>query len=171
MAISFCARPRDEGESVLCRENPRTGTAEEIEHLPPEVAAIPAIQKQCLANASKTMKLPDRVAHEYQIAGGRVSLSIAAKLPENLDGVGLFKPDAQYTGIGRVSTGLGCPHAETAPDFLGLRLAFLTSDGNRVDFVAINDPAAPTDTHTEFMKLLAGTAAGAGSATVVSDAR
>ena len=105
------------------------------------------------------MKVADRVAHEYQIAGGRVSLTVGMQLPDPLEGVGLFRPGAEYIGIGRVSTGLGCPHRETVPDFLGLRLAFLTDQDQRVDFIAINDPAAPTDTHIEFMALLAATAA------------
>jgi len=116
------------------------------------------------------MKFADRVAHQYQIAGGKVSLRIGTELPENLDGVGLFRSGLEYTGIGRISTGLGCPHAETTPDFLGLRLAFLAPDGVRVDFLAINDPAAPTDTHGEFMRLLAGTAEAAGSEIVASEA-
>ncbi len=145
-------------------------TPEDIDRIAAEVAAIPAIQRTCLTNSSKTMKFADRVAHQYQIAGGKVSLRICSELAENLDGVGLFKSGLGYTGIGRISTGLGCPHAETAPDFLGLRLAFRTPDGARVDFVAINDPAAPTDTEGEFMKLLAGTAEAAGSAVVASEA-
>jgi len=145
-------------------------TPEEIDRIAAEVAAIPEIQQRCLANSSKNMKVADRVAHQYQIAGGKVSLRICAELPENLDGVGLFKSGAEYAGIGRISTGLGCPHSETSPDFLGLRLAFLTPDGARVDFIAINDPAAPTDTPGEFMKLLAGTAEAAGSAIVASEA-
>jgi hypothetical protein len=145
-------------------------TPEDIDRIAAEVAAIPAIQQRCLANSSKNMKFADRVAHQYQIAGGKVSLRIGTELPENLDGVGLFRSGLEYTGIGRISTGLGCPHAETAPDFLGLRLAFLAPDGARVDFVAINDPAAPTDTHGEFMRLLAGTAEAAGSGIVASEA-
>jgi hypothetical protein len=39
-----------------------------------------------------------------------------------------------------------------------------------VDFIGINDPAAPTDTHLEFMALLAATAEGAGRGLVVSEA-
>jgi hypothetical protein len=75
-----------------------------------------------------------------------------------------------HIGIGRVSTGLGCPHAETAPDFLGLRLAFLTKAGRRTDFIAINDPTSPTDTHAQFVHLLAATAAGAGGGVLRSGA-
>lgn len=143
---------------------------EDIHRISADVAAIPRVQQQLLERASLSLKVADRVAHQYQIAGGRVSLRISSKLPSHLDGVGLFKPNTAYTGIGRVSTGLGCPHSETAPDFLGLRLAFLTDDGQRVDFIGINHPAAPTDTHLEFMALLAATAEAAGRGLVASEA-
>jgi hypothetical protein len=76
--------------------------------------------------------------------------------------VGIFVPGSTHVGIGRVSTGLGCPHLETDPDFLGLMLAFRTAAGRRVDVLAINDPAAPTDDHVGFMHLLAATADAAG---------
>jgi hypothetical protein len=144
-------------------------TSEDIERVAADVAGIPAIQRRCLANSSANMKFADRVAHQYQIAGGKVSLRICSELPANLDGVGLFISGLECTGIGRISTGLGCPHAETIPDFLGLRLAFRAPNGARVDFIAINDPAAPTDTHVEFMSLLAGTADAAGRAIVASE--
>jgi hypothetical protein len=90
-------------------------------------------------------------------------LEVGAVLPVELDGVGLFVPGARAVGIGRISTGLGCPHLETDPDFLGLMLAFQTANRERVDFLAINDPGAPTDTAEEFMALLAATAASAGA--------
>ena len=61
-----------------------------------------------------------------------------------------------------MSTGLGCPHAETDPDFLGLMVAFRTGDGRRVDFVTINHGGAPTDTPEEFIALLKATADAAG---------
>ena len=141
-------------------------TSEDLQRIAADVAAIPQLQKQLLARASAGMRSADRVAHEYQIAGGRVALQIAAQLPDSLDGVGLFKAGAGYTGIGRVSTGMGCPHRETAPDFLGLRLAFMTAEGQRVDFIGINDPTAPTDTHGDFMTLLAGTVAAAGRGSI-----
>jgi len=145
-------------------------TPEDIGRITAEVAAIPEVQQRLLERASLNMKVADRVAHQYQIAGGKVFLSISTALPDYLDGVGLLKPGAEYTGIGRVSTGLGCPHRETDPDFLGLRLAFLTDNGNRVDFIGINDPTAPTDNHTEFMALLAGTAEAAGQGVVARGA-
>jgi hypothetical protein len=81
----------------------------------------------------------ERVAHQYQIAGGKVSLRIATELAPYLDGVGRFKPGAEYAGVGRVSTGLGCPHPETSSDFLGLRLAFVTDEGHRVDFIPLHN--------------------------------
>lgn len=145
-------------------------TPEDLDRITADVAALPRLQQELLERASLELKVADRVAHQYQIAGGKVSLRISSELPRELDGVGLFKPDAGYTGIGRVSTGLGCPHSETSPDFLGLRLAFLTAEGQRVDFIGINHPAAPTDTHLEFMALLAATAKGAGQGLIASEA-
>ena len=61
-----------------------------------------------------------------------------------------------------MSTGLGCPHAETDPDFLGLMVAFQARSGRRIDFVTINDPTSPTDTPEEFVALLQATADAAG---------
>jgi hypothetical protein len=146
---------------------PLRPTPQDLGRIAQEVAAITDLQ-QGLLERDAALKLPDRVAHQYQIAGGKVILTIASELPANLTGVGLFEPATEHIGIARVSTGLGCPHAETAPDFLGLRLAFQTKAGARVDFVAINDPASPTDTHAQFMKLLAATVAGAGKGVLAS---
>lgn len=134
----------------------------DLDRIADDVAAIPAIQDKLLAN-HPDLSTPDRVAHQYQIAGGRVDLTIAENPPENLSGVGLFEPGSNHIGIGRVSTGLGCPHLETDPDFLGLSLAFQSDQGARVDFLSINHPAAPTDTHQQFVKLLEATAEGAGA--------
>jgi hypothetical protein len=134
----------------------------DLERIGRDVAPIPAIQAKLVANHPH-LQVPDRVAHQYQIAGGRVHLRIAERLPDHLAGVGLFEPGAQYTGVGRISTGLGCPHIETDPDFLGLMVAFHTRDGARVDFLSINDPASPTDTHPQFVKLLDATADAAGA--------
>ena len=127
-----------------------------------DVAPISAIQDKLIANHPRLM-VRDRVAHQYQVAGGKALLRIEQSLPANFGGVGLFEPGAQYTGIGRISTGLGCPHLETDPDFLGLMVAFHTSGGQRVDFIALNDPASPTDTHPQFIKLLDATADAAGA--------
>ena len=137
-------------------------TSEDLERIRRDVSAVSDIQARLLAHDQNHLKVPDRVAHQYQIAGSKVLLRIASELPENLAGVGLFQPDSEHVGIGRVSTGLGCPHVETRPDFLGLRLAFQTRNAERVDFIAINDPGAPTDTHVEFIRLLEATAEGAG---------
>lgn len=127
-----------------------------------EVAAIPDIQER-LRDQHPELTTADRVAHQYQIAGGRVELAIHETVPPPLEGVGLFLPGAKHIGIGRVSTGLGCPHLETDPDFLGLMLAFRTETGRRVDFLGLNDPTAPTDDHAAFMHLLAATADSAGT--------
>jgi len=127
-----------------------------------DVSEIPAIQKKTLAE-NKDLRCPDRVAHQYQIAGGKVMFRVADELPVPLQGVGLFQPGAEYIGIGRVSTGLGTPHIETNPDFLGVRLSFQTNGGQRVDFLGINDPTAPTDNHRDFMSVLHATGESAGA--------
>ena len=127
-----------------------------------DVSEIPAIQQKTLAE-NKDLRCPDRVAHQYQIAGGKVMFRVADELPVPLQGVGLFQPGAEYIGIGRVSTGLGTPHIETNPDFLGVRLSFQTSSGQRVDFLGINDPTAPTDNHRDFMSVLQATGESAGA--------
>jgi hypothetical protein len=137
-------------------------SATDLARIGADVAPISGIQKKLVTNAPR-LKVPDRVAHQYQVAGGKVLLRIEQTLPANFAGVGLFEPGAQYTGIGRMSTGLGCPHLETDPDFLGLMVAFHTSGGARVDFITINDPTSPTDIHPQFIKLLDATADAAGA--------
>jgi hypothetical protein len=127
-----------------------------------DVADMPGIQKKLL-DGHRDLHLPDRVAHQYQIAGGKVLLKIAQDLPAQIKGIGLFDPEAEYVGIGRISTGLGTPHIETNPDFLGAMGAFQTKDRCRVDFIAINDPTAPTDNHHDFMDVLRATAESAGA--------
>jgi hypothetical protein len=52
---------------------------------------------------------------------------------------------------------------ETNPDFLGIMVAFQAPDCQRVDFLGINHPAAPTDDHLEFMSVLYATAESAGA--------
>jgi hypothetical protein len=123
---------------------------------------IPGIQRTLIAN-DPDLQQPDRAAHQQQIAGGRVVLRVAATLPPELQGLGLFDPASQHLGLGRISTGLGCPHIETNPDFLGLMVAFQAPGGRRVDFVTINDPTAPTNTPADFIGLLQATADAAGT--------
>src|SRR6516164_2318258 len=125
-------------------------TMEQLADLSAAVAPISDIQQQLRANDAEHLTVKDRVAHQYQVAGGKVLLRIESQLPENLQGVGLFHADREFTGIGQISTGLGCPHNENLPYFLGIRLAFRTAAGRRVDFLGINHPASPTDTHMEF---------------------
>ena len=122
---------------------------------------IPEIQQTLIRNSDQ-LTAPDRGAHQQQLAGGRVVLQVERVLPPELHGLGVFAPASApaggFTGIGRISTGLGCPHAKTAPDFLGLMLAFMSPAGKRIDFVTINDPTAPTNTPGEFIALLKATA-------------
>ncbi len=130
-----------------------------LEQLAEQVADI---QRTLVANHPQ-LQSPDRGAHQQQLAGGKVSLTVDAQLPKELVGLGIFQAGSgPHVGIGRISTGLGCPHAETDPDFLGLMVAFRTGDGRRVDFVTINHGGAPTDTPEEFIALLKATADAAG---------
>jgi hypothetical protein len=126
------------------------------------VKDIPDVQKTFVEN-DKHLVRTDRGAHQQQIAGSKVTLRVGSDLPAELSGLGLFEPGNVWNGIGRLSTGLGCPHAETDPDFLGLMVAFRAAAGRRVDFITINSPAAPTDTAGEFMALLKATADAAGT--------
>jgi hypothetical protein len=153
-------------EAVTGGWTPFRPSQPELDKIKADVSAMPEIQAE-LVNNAPGLKVRDRVAHQYQIAGGRIALKVAAQLPPPLDGIGLFRPNAEHIGIGRMSTGLGCPHLETDPDFLGVRFAFLTPDGARVDFLGINDPTAPTDDHPRFMSLLGATADAAGSKAVI----
>jgi hypothetical protein len=149
-------------------------TAEAVRALEEQVKEIPEIQRILVENDER-LKRPDRAAHQQQIAGGRVLLKVAERLPGELDGLGIFQPltaeeldshrllGGDHVGVGRISTGMGCPHLESDPDFLGLMLAFSTPDGRRVDFIGINDPTAPTDTVEDFMALLKATADAAGT--------
>lgn len=126
-----------------------------LEQLAEQVADV---QRTFVTN-HPDLQAPDRGAHQQQLAGGRVLLTVDAQLPRELDGLGIFqRGSGPRVGIGRISTGLGCPHAETDPDFLGLMAAFRTGDSRRVDFITINHGGAPTDTPSEFVELLKATA-------------
>ncbi len=149
-------------------------TAEARRVLEERMKEIAEIQKTLVKN-DEQLKMADRAAHQQQIAGGRVLLKVAERVPKELEGLGLFQtfagqdlsghrtPGWDYVGVGRISTGLGCPHRETDPDFLGLMLAFTVPDGRRIDFIGINDPTAPTDTVEDFIALLKATADAAGT--------
>ena len=136
-------------------------TTDNLKTIAQDVAEIPTIQ-QTTNTRDPHLCFPDRVAHQYQVAGGRVLFQVENNLPACLQGIGLFQPGAEYTGIGRISTGLGVPHLETNPDFLGIMTAFLTPGGQRVDFLGINDPTSPADNHRDFMSVLHATGESAG---------
>jgi hypothetical protein len=137
-------------------------TAEQRQALEQLAEQVANVQRTLVANHPH-LQSPDRGAHQQQLAGGKVLFEVDAQLPKELDGLGIFQRGAgPRVGIGRISTGLGCPHAETDPDFLGLMVAFQTGDGRRVDFVTINHGGAPTDTPEEFIALLKATADAAG---------
>jgi hypothetical protein len=132
-------------------------TPEQKRELEEIAAGIPDVQQTLVRNHPQ-LTMPDRGAHQQQLAASKVTLTVAGSLPGELQGLGVFQPSSSHVGIGRMSTGLGCPHAETDPDFLGLMVAFRTSRGRRIDFVTINDPTSPTDTPEEFLALLKATA-------------
>ena len=139
--------------------SPTTDERRALEQLAEQVADV---QRTLVANHPH-LQSPDRGAHQQQLAGGKVLLTVDPSLPKELDGLGIFeRGSGPRVGIGRISTGLGCPHAETDPDFLGLMAAFRTGDGRRVDFITINHGGAPTDTPGEFIALLKATADSAG---------
>ena len=73
----------------------------DLDRIGRDVAPISAIQDKLVQNHPQ-LTVRDRVAHQYQVAGGKVLLRVAARLPANLAGIGLFEPNAQYTGIGRI---------------------------------------------------------------------
>jgi len=140
-------------------------TPDERKALEEIARGIPGVQQTLVANHAQLTR-PDRGAHQQQLAASAVRFEAAGQLPKELDGLGIFQQGAagHRLGIGRISTGLGCPHAETEPDFLGLMVAFTTAAGRRIDFITINDPTSPTDTPEEFLALLQATADAAGTA-------
>lgn len=141
-------------------------TVEETRALEALISEITRVQDKLVDNHPQLTR-PDRGAHQQQLAGGKVFLTLERSLPPALDGLGIFShdgtPGPHFVGIGRMSTGLGCPHAETDPDFLGLMVAFQAKSGRRIDFITINDPTSPTDTPEEFVALLQATADAAGA--------
>jgi hypothetical protein len=138
------------------RYNPTPDERRVLEALAEEIAGV---QHTLVANHPRLTQ-PDRGAHQPQLGAGKVLLHVDGNLPPELNGLGIFTPTGTtpLIGIGRLSNGLGCPHAETEADFLGLMVAFRASDGRRVDFITINDAGAPTDTPREFVALLKATA-------------
>ncbi len=142
-------------------------TPEERRALEQIAAEVPAVQ-QTFVERHPGMTAADRGAHQQQLAASKVLLTIGERLPAELEGLGVFDGGTSpQVGIGRISTGLGCPHAETDPDFLGLMVAFRARGGRRIDFVTINDGGSPTDTPEEFLALLKATADAAGNPTLL----
>jgi hypothetical protein len=71
---------------------------EQLGYLRAAVAPISNIQQQLRANDAAPLAVNDRIAHQYQIAGGEVLFRIEAQLPKSLLGVGLFQADREFTG-------------------------------------------------------------------------
>ena len=59
---------------------PLCPTPQDLGRIAQEVAAISDLQHGLLERDA-ALKLPDRVAHQYQIAGGKVILTIASDYP------------------------------------------------------------------------------------------
>jgi hypothetical protein len=137
-------------------------TPEQRRELEKIAAGIPGVQQKLVSNHPQ-LTMADRGAHQQQLAASKVILVVADSLPAALDGLSVFQHGTSQIGIGRMSTGMGCPHAETDADFLGLMVAFRAPSGRRIDFVTINDPTSPTDTPEEFLALLEATADAAGA--------
>lgn len=153
---------KDEGtEQPLLRPS-----ADDLRRINADVAEVSEMQRQ-LRDRHPDLKCLDRVAHQYQIAGSKVLLRVATELPEGFSGIGLFVPGAEHIGVGRLSTSLGTPHIETDPDFLGLRVSFLTTAGQPVDFLAVNSPALPVDDRQDGVHFLRGTVDGAGASPII----
>jgi hypothetical protein len=81
-------------ESQWCPFRPN---AADLERIAKDVAEIPDIQRKFLAN-NADLKFPDRVTHQFQIAGSRVLFQVANDPLEPLLHVGLFEPGAQDHG-------------------------------------------------------------------------
>src|SRR5215218_9072962 len=96
--------------------NPTPDQRRALEEL---AAKIPEVQRTLVQNHDQ-LTLPDRGAHQQQLAGSRVQFTVADELPRELSGLGIFHAGqpigSPRMGIGRISTGLGCPHAETDAD-------------------------------------------------------
>src|SRR6187401_855217 len=67
-------------------------TAEERRALEALIAAIPQIQDKLVVN-HRQLTRPDRGAHQQQIAGGKVLLTLEPSLPPALSGLGVFQHD------------------------------------------------------------------------------
>ena len=104
---------------------PQNSDQQERRVLDELASQIPDVQRR-LVDRHPQLTMPDRGAHQQQLAGSKVTLDVARQLPPELAGLGIFAAGSTHTGIGRISTGLGCPHAETDADFLGLMVAFRT---------------------------------------------
>src|SRR5262245_49431364 len=140
--------------------------AEDLHRIDAEVAEVSDIQHR-IRERHPDLKYLDRAAHQYQIAGAKMVLRVASQLPEGFAGVGLFVPDTEHVGVGRISTSMNTPHVETIPDFLGLRASFVTATGRQVDFIAVSSPMLPFDNRQDVMRFLRATADSAGPSPIV----
>jgi|SRR5690349_23649141 len=83
-------------------------TPEDIERISADVAALPGVQQELLEHASLSLKVADRVAHQYQIAGDRANsivlpeteFGLARKIAYGMsqEGRGVL-PEAEYMEV------------------------------------------------------------------------
>jgi hypothetical protein len=101
----------------------------DLEAIGNDVADIPDIQRKILAN-NPDLKFPDRVAHQYQIAGGRLFFKLRT-IRLDLCAVSGFFSLARSTGA----------WAESPPDWAGRMWETLASGAQQNDS-GMNDNAA-----------------------------
>ena len=123
-------------------------TPEQQRELEDIAAAIPGVQKTFVVNHPQR-EAPDRGAHQQQIAGvegdadrGRHAAACTGQ-PRRLSSTPIRSAAGRHR---QDSTGLGCPHAETDADFLGLMVAFRTRGRtpHRPDHHRRSDDRRPT---------------------------
>ena len=83
-------------------------TPEERQLLEQLAEQVADVQRTLVANHPH-LTSPDRGAHQQQLAGGKVLLTVDAQLPKELDGLGIFQ-----RGSGHASASDACPPALVA---------------------------------------------------------
>ena len=72
--------------------------------------------QQTLVKNHPQLTVPDRGAHQQQIAASKVLLKVADRLPAALDGLGIFERGSSHVSIGpRPTRCASCPPAPRPP--------------------------------------------------------
>ena len=136
---------------------------EELEKIREDVAEVRKIQQTILAK-HKQIHIPDRVAHQYQIAGSKVLLRISEALPTPLQNVGLFPQARSVSASAAFQRGLERRISRRIPTFSG---SWWPSNPRKaagsIFSALINDPTSPTDNHKDFINVLHATGESAGA--------